>query len=71
MTSTNKPFVDVVYPISSAQEEYLEIRMNVNYILSRIHVYLDSSVSGTHDPGARVLIADSGTNSYIDSRAQA
>lgn len=61
----------MVYPISGAQEDYVYIRVNVNCVLKRIHEYLDSSVNGVHDPGARVLITDSGTNFYIDLPAQA
>ena len=70
-TSINRPLVDVVYPNSGAQEEYVYIGVNVNYVLNRIHVYLDSSVNGVHDTGARVLITDSGTNFSIDLPAQA
>ena len=61
----------MVYPISGTQEDYVYIRVNVNCVLKRIHGNLDSSVNGVHDPGARVLITDSGTNFYIDLPAQA
>ncbi|MFN3966845.1 MAG: HAMP domain-containing protein, partial [Endomicrobiia bacterium] len=39
-TSTNKPYIDIIYPIKTYTKEYLYIRIRIEYLLNRIAHYL-------------------------------